>query len=92
MILGINTWGIRARLFLAFGAIAGLTVGVSVAAYLLLAGVGDTLRVITRQNVPQAVVSLELAARAEAMAALAPNLLAAVTPVQRQRRAAELGQ
>ncbi len=90
MALDIRSWGIRPRLFLAFGAIAGLTVTACVAAYVLLAGVGGTLRVITRQEVPRAVVSLELAAQAQALAALAPNLLAAPTQDQRQRRNDEL--
>ena len=90
MILGIDKWGIRPRLFLAFGAIAGTTVLASMASYLLLVRVGDTLRVITRQDVPQAIVSLELSARAGGLAALAPNLLAAATAEQRESRRNEL--
>lgn len=90
MVLAIHNWGIRARLFLAFGAIASLTIAACVAAYLVLAGVGDTLRVITRQAVPQAVLGLEVAARAAALAAQAPNLLDATTLDQRRRRGADL--
>jgi methyl-accepting chemotaxis protein len=90
MVLAIHKWGIRARLFLAFGAIASLTVAACVAAYLVLAGVGNTLRIITKQDVPQAVLGLEVAARAAALAAQAPNLLAAVTQDQRRQRGADL--
>ena len=90
MILGIDKWGIRPRLLLAFGAIAGLTVAATVTATVLLAGLGDALRTVARDSVPRAVISLELAAKADGLAALAPNLLAAVTPDQRQKRRAEL--
>ena len=92
MIRRIQTWGIRTRLYLAFGVIAGLSVASSVVAALLLGGVGETLRVITRQDVPRTVISLELAGQAEALVAFAPNLLNATTADQRQRRGAELGQ
>jgi methyl-accepting chemotaxis protein len=92
MTLSIRSWGIRPRLFLAFGAIASMTVAASLTAYVLLAGVDGTLRVITRQNVPQALVGLEMAARAQALAALAPNLLSATAQDQRQQRLGELSQ
>ncbi len=92
MIRRIQTWGIRTRLYLAFGVIAGLSVASSVVAALLLGGVGETLRVITRQDVPRTGISLELAGQAEALVAFAPNLLNATTADQRQRRGAELGQ
>ena len=82
--------GIRTRLFLAFGAIAGFTVAASATAWLLLAGIGDTMRTITRQDVPQALVGLELASQAQALTGLAPNLLAASNAEQRQNRGAEL--
>ena len=90
MVLALHKWGIRARLFLAFGAIASLTVAASLAAYLVLAGAGGTLQIITKQDVPQAILGLEMAARAAALAAQAPNLLAATAQDQRQRRLAEL--
>ncbi len=82
--------GIRTRLFLAFGAIAGFTVAASATAWLLLAGIGDRMRTITRQDVPQALVGLELAGQAQALTGLAPNLLAASNAEQRQNRGAEL--
>jgi methyl-accepting chemotaxis protein len=90
MITAIHRWGIRARLFLAFGAIASLTVAACAAAYLVLAGVGGTLRIITTQDVPQAILGLEVAQRAGALAAQAPNLLAAITQDQRRQRGADL--
>ena len=90
MIPVFRQWGIRARLFLAFGAIASLTVAASLAAYVVLAGVGGTMRVVTRQDVPQAVLALEVAARAQALAAQAPNLLAATDQDQRRQRRDDL--
>ena len=92
MALSIHSWGIRPRLFLAFGAIAGMTVVASATAYELLGGVGDTLRVIAHRDVPRAVVGLEMAARAQGLAALAPNLLSATAQDQRQQRLGELSQ
>jgi len=82
--------GIRTRLFLAFGTIAGFTVAASATAWLLLAGIGDRMQTITRQDVPQALVGLELAGQAQALTGLAPNLLAASSAEQRQNRGAEL--
>ncbi len=90
MNLSIGSWGIRPRLFLAFGAIAGMTVASGLTAYVQLGGIGDTLRVVTRQDVPQALLGLEMAARAQTLAALAPNLLAAAAQDQRGRRLDEL--
>ena len=92
MILARRKWGIRARLFLAFGTIAGLTVAASLTAYLVLDSVGGSTRIITRQDVPQAILGLELAARAEALAAQAPNLLSATDQDQRLRRRTALTQ
>jgi len=88
----MRSWGIRPRLFLAFGAIASMTVASSIAGYVLLAGVDGTLYTIGRQSVPQAIAGLEMAARAQALAALAPNLLSATAQDQRQRRLGELSQ
>ena len=75
MILGIDKCCIRSRLFLAFGAIAGLTVAATVTASVLLAGLGDALRIVARDSVPRAIISLELAAKADGLAALAPIYL-----------------
>ncbi len=45
-------FGIRTRLFLAFGAVAALTVLASLVAFLSYNRVGDTLAAITERNMP----------------------------------------
>ncbi len=90
MNLSLRTWGIRARLYLAFGAIAGLTVAASLAAYLVLAGVDATMHAITQRDVPQAVHGMALAARAQALASQARGLLLVADQQQRQQRRDDL--
>ncbi len=90
MNLSLRTWGIRARLYLAFGTIASLTVAASVAAYLVLVGVDATMHAITQRDVPQAVHGMVLAARAQALASQARGLLLVTDQQQRRQRLDDL--
>src|ERR1043165_2660956 len=82
--------GIRARLFLAFGAIAGTTVVASVAACLMFSQVGELLRKVADHNIPEVIASLELSAQTEGLAGSAPALLGAETAEQRTQRLAAI--
>ncbi len=70
-------FGIRGRLFAAFGAVAALTVLASAVAVLSYENVGRTLSGITEANIPAMSVSLRLAKGSAGIAAVAPALLAA---------------
>ena len=73
--------GIRGKLFLAFGAVAGLTVLASVVAILSYNNMATTLRDITDDNIPAMSLSLKLAKASAQVAATAPTLLS-VTDVR----------
>ena len=79
----LNQIGIRAKLFLAFGAIAGTTVVASIAACALFSQVGGLMSGVADRNIPEVIASLELAAQTQSLAASAPALLGAETPQQR---------
>src|SRR5439155_1245387 len=70
-------FGIRTRLFLAFGAVAALTVLASVIAFLSYNRVGDTLAAITERNMPAMSLALTLARESAEISATAPTLAAA---------------
>ena len=55
--------GIRARLFLAFAAVA---------ASLLFSQIGGLLRAVAEHNIPEVVATLELASHSETLRAIAP--------------------
>jgi methyl-accepting chemotaxis protein len=76
--------GIRARLFLAFAAVAGATVIAAIAASLLLAQIGGLLRDVTERSIPEVVATLGLASNSEALRAIAPGLVSADNQEQRQ--------
>jgi methyl-accepting chemotaxis protein len=75
--------GIRTRLFLAFGAVAGTTVIASVAAWLLFAQIGALLDGVAKRNIPEVVATLQLSTETQALVASAPNLLNADSQEQR---------
>jgi methyl-accepting chemotaxis protein len=70
-------FGIRTHLFLAFGAVAALTVLASVVAFLSYNRVGDTLAAITERNMPAMSLALTLARESAEITATAPTLAAA---------------
>ena len=73
--------GIRGKLLLAFGTVAGLTVLASVVAILSYDNMAATLRGITDNNIPAMSLSLKLAKTSAQVAATAPTLLS-VTDVR----------
>ena len=82
--------GIRAKLFLAFGAVAGLTVVACAVALLSYGAVGTTLRQITRNDLPAMGLSLRLAKSSAEVAGAAPALVAAGDLRERDRAVAAL--
>jgi phosphoglycerate-specific signal transduction histidine kinase len=67
--------GIRAKLFLAFGAIASTTVVATVAGWLSLMHIGGLLDGIATRSIPDVVATLQLSTETQALVASAPNLL-----------------
>jgi methyl-accepting chemotaxis protein len=82
-------FGIRARLLLAFAAVASTTVIASVTAWLLFSHVGGLLNGIASHSIPGVVATLQLSTETQALVANAPNLLAADSDERRveQRKA-----
>jgi methyl-accepting chemotaxis protein len=76
-------FGIGRRLFLAFGAVAGLTVLACAVALVSYNDVGATLRGITEDNLPAMGLSLRLAKSSAEVVSAAPAVLAAVDVRQR---------
>lgn len=76
-------FGIGRRLFLAFGAVAGLTVLACAVALVSYNDVGVTLRGITEDNLPAMSLSLRLAKSSAEVVSAAPAVLAAVDVRQR---------
>ncbi|HEX2113809.1 MAG TPA: methyl-accepting chemotaxis protein [Alphaproteobacteria bacterium] len=70
-------FGLRHKLFAAFGAVAATTVAASGVAWVNFTGAGDTLQDITARRVPAVVASLQLARVTADTAAVAPALAAA---------------
>ena len=83
-------FGIRAKLLLAFGGIAGLTVTASVIAILSFNDVGNALRAITEDDLPAMSLSLRLAKSSAQVASAAPAVLAAADLRQRDAAVAAL--
>ena len=79
--------GIKGKLFLAFGAVAGAALIVGLVGWRSLATVGSHIGDVTQRNVPHVVATLELATNSAAAAAAAPTLFAATTEAERQQRA-----
>jgi len=82
--------GIKGKLFIAFGAVAGTALIVGLVGWRSLATVGSHIGDVTQRNVPHVVATLELATNSAAAAAAAPTLFAATTEAERQQRAQTL--
>ncbi|MEL3890600.1 methyl-accepting chemotaxis protein [Ferrovibrio sp. MS7] len=75
--------GIRQKLFLAFGAIAALTVVCALSAGLFMNRINDTLDHVMKDSLPAVTASLNLAALSSQLAAAAPALGAARSEADR---------
>jgi methyl-accepting chemotaxis protein len=77
---------VRARLFLAFGGIAGTTVIAAAVSCILFGQFRDLLGQVTGRSIPAVTASLELAAQTQSLAAAAPALLGAKDDAERTPR------
>jgi len=84
------TFGIRGRLFLAFGGVAAMTVLASVVAWLSYAHLSESLSRIVTDDIPAIKVSGRLAERGSAVIATAPTLIAATSEKERATAWADL--
>lgn len=84
------TFGIRGRLFLAFGGVAAMTVLASVLAWLSYTHLSGSLSRIVTDDIPAIKVSGRLAERGSAIIATAPTLIAATSEKERAAAWADL--
>lgn len=84
MNLGLRL-GIRGRLFLAFGAVAAMTVAASVIGWISYARLGDGLDRVVRTNIPAMRLVTELAEKGAAITGMAPALAVAGDEFERDR-------
>ena len=75
-------FGIKGRLFAAFGAVAGLTVMASAVGFVSYSRLGETVAMITGEDVPAMETSLRVAKTSAEITAIAPALLAATSPAE----------
>src|SRR5258708_37770125 len=81
-----RVFGIRSKLLLAFGAVAGTTVIATVTGSLLLSRVGGLLDGIATRSIPAVVATFQLSSETQALVANAPNLLSADTQQRRNEQ------
>jgi methyl-accepting chemotaxis protein len=82
--------GIKAKLLIAFGVVAGTTLVVGAVGWSSLTSVGNQLSAVTQRNVPHVVATFELSGTGAAAAAVAPALFAATNEAERDRQAKTL--
>src|SRR5207302_11146198 len=82
--------GIKAKLLIAFGIVAGTTLVVGAVGWSSLTSVGAQLGAVTQRNVPHVVATFELTGNGAAAAAAAPALFAASSEAERDRQAKTL--
>ena len=75
--------GIKAKLFLAFCAMAGLTISAAAIAWYAFVAIERSVDRITTESVPAMAVSLRLANKSTEIAATAPALMASVNQEER---------
>jgi methyl-accepting chemotaxis protein len=80
-----RVFGLRHKLFAAFGAVAATTVAASAVAWVNFTGAGNTIQDITARRVPSVVASLQLARVTADTAAIAPALAAADNEAERHK-------
>jgi len=83
-------FGIRPRLYAAFGGVATLTVAAVAVAWLEFASVESTVGAVVAESVHAMAVAMELSARSSALAAAAPQLAGAATDAERRELVAGL--
>ncbi|MCB2099619.1 MAG: HAMP domain-containing protein [Rhodobacterales bacterium] len=78
--------GLRGRLFLAFGAVATMTVAATVVGWIAFTRLGGDLDRVVGRNVPAVTASARLAATGGAIIGRAPALAAAIDEAERERQ------
>ncbi|HDO51703.1 MAG TPA: histidine kinase, partial [Rhizobiales bacterium] len=78
-------FGIRGRMFFAFGVIASVTIVTSVIAWIAYERLGNSVQQIARNDITAVSLAAELAAKGGAITATAPSLVAAVSESERRR-------
>ncbi len=78
-----STFGIKAKLFLAFCAMAGFTISAAVIAWYAFVTIERSVERITAESIPAMAVSLRLAEKSAEIAAAAPALMASADQVER---------
>jgi methyl-accepting chemotaxis protein len=69
-------WGVRGSLFAAFTVIAGMAIGISAGAGMVLGHLGGTMIDLSGRDIPRLAASLQLAAQSASLASQGPALLA----------------
>jgi methyl-accepting chemotaxis protein len=69
-------WGVKGSLFAAFTVIAGMAIGISAGAGLVLGHLGGTMIDLSGRDIPRLAASLQLAAQSASLASQGPALLA----------------
>src|SRR5579872_6911505 len=80
-------FGLRGRLFTAFGAVAALTVLASAVAMISYGSLGESLGAITTKSLPEITRASDVVKAADEVAAAAPRFLAAADPAERENAA-----
>ncbi len=80
-------FGLRGRLFTAFGAVAALTVLASAVAIFSYDSLGQSLGAITKESLPEITRASEVVKATDEVTAAAPLFLAAADPAERQNAA-----
>ena len=83
-------FGIKARLMLAFGAVAAMTVMAAMVGWFSYGNVESSFAQVTEKNMPAMNRALQLAAESASLSAAAPSLNAAESDAQRQAQMAAL--
>ncbi len=81
----LRKFGIRGRMFFAFGVIASVTIITSVIAWIAYEQLGNSVQKIARNDIVAVSLAAELAAKGGAITATAPALVAAVSETERRR-------
>jgi serine phosphatase RsbU (regulator of sigma subunit)/anti-sigma regulatory factor (Ser/Thr protein kinase)/phosphoglycerate-specific signal transduction histidine kinase len=80
---GRSIFGIKAKLFLAFSAMAGFTISAAAIAWFAFVAIERSVERITAGSIPAMAVSLRLAEKSAEIAAAAPALMASADQVER---------
>src|SRR5471032_3246191 len=83
-------WGVRGSLFAAFTVNAGMAIGISAGAGLVLGHLGGTMIDLSGRDIPRLAASLQLAAQSTSLASQGPALLASRSEQTLSERSAKM--